>query len=303
MKKILIVTCSYDLTVDYMIEKYKTITEFFRFNVDRFSDYKIIITESYWEIIYGFNRISSENILSIYYRKPAFPDTSDFDLEYRRIINSDILSIVDGIVNSFSGVVLTKPQILRRTENKIFQLIYAQKNAILTPKSFIGNNSFFECINNPRVIKPISIGKITTENGISVIQTNIMHENDEYDDIELTPIYVQEYVEKDYEVRITVVDDEFYAVKIISDNLIDWRAGDNNRYELIDTPPEVKKCVKKMMCDFKLRFGAVDYVVDKAGKWYFLEINPNGQWQWLECNLKLTISDSIINLLLGERIL
>jgi len=303
VKKILIVTCSYDRTVDYMIEKYKTITEFFRFNVDKFSDYRIIITDSYWEIIYGFTRISQENILSIYYRKPAFPDTSDFDLEYRRIINSDILSIVDGIVNSFSGVVLTKPLILRQTENKIFQLIYAQKNAILTPKSFICNNSFFENINNPRVIKPISIGKIATENGISVIQTNIMHEIDEYDDIELTPIYVQEYVEKDYEVRITVVDDEFYAVKIISDNLIDWRAGDNNRYELIDTPSEIKKCIKKMMRDFKLRFGAVDYVVDKSGKWYFLEINPNGQWQWLECNLNLTISGSIINLLLGEKML
>lgn len=60
---------------------------------------------------------------------------------------------------------------------------------------------------------------------------------------------------------------------------------------------------KKMMRDFKLRFGAVDYVVDKSGKWYFLEINPNGQWQWLECNLNLTISDSIINLLLGEKML
>ncbi len=301
MRKILIITCSYDRTVDYIIEKYKSVTDFFRFDVDKFADYKIIITDSYWEIVHGLNRIGQENVLSIYYRKPAFPDTSDFDLEFRRIINSDILSIVDGIVNSFNGVVLTKPQILRRTENKIFQLIYAQKNDILTPKSFIGNNDSFKSINNPRVIKPISIGKIATENGIAVIQTNVMRENDQYDDIELTPIYVQEYIEKDFEVRITVVDDDFYAVKIVSDNLIDWRAGDNNCYELIDTPSEIKKCVKKMMCDFELRFGAVDYVVDKDGRWFFLEINPNGQWQWLECNLNLTISDSIINLLLGEK--
>lgn len=298
MSKILIITCSYDKTIDYIIEKNKYRANFFRFNVDLFADYGITISNSYWEISYRNNTINSNTALSIYYRKPTFPDTSDFAPEYRRIINSDILAIIDGLANSFSGVVLTKPYLLRQAENKIFQLIYAKSHSILMPKSFIGNNDHWKCINDQRIIKPISVGKIETSSGIAIIQTNLMHENDSYDSPELTPVYIQEYIKKSFEVRITVVDD-FFAVKIVSDNMIDWRAGNNNQYEIIDIPIEIKKCIKMMMKDFQLRFGAIDYIVDIDGKWYFLEINPNGQWQWLECILGLSISDSIMNMLLG----
>ena len=299
MSKILIITCSYDKTIDYIIEKNKYRANFFRFNVDLFADYGITISNSYWEISYRNNTINSNTTLSIYYRKPTFPDTSDFAPEYRRIINSDILAIIDGLANSFSGVVLTKPYLLRKAENKIFQLIYAKSHSILMPKSFIGNNDHWKCINDQRIIKPISVGKIETSSGIAIIQTNLMHENDSYDSPELTPVYIQEYIKKSFEVRITVVDDDFFAVKIVSDNMIDWRAGNNNQYEIIDIPIEIKKCIKMMMKDFQLRFGAIDYIVDVDGKWYFLEINPNGQWQWLECILGLSISDSIMNMLLG----
>ena len=299
MSKILIITCSYDKTIDYIIEKNKYRANFFRFNVDLFADYGITISNSYWEISYRNNTINSNTSLSIYYRKPTFPDTSDFAPEYRRIINSDILAIIDGLANSFSGVVLTKPYLLRQAENKIFQLIYAKSHSILMPKSFIGNNDYWKCINDQRIIKPISVGKIETSSGIAIIQTNLMHENDSYDSPELTPVYIQEYIKKSFEVRITVVDDDFFAVKIVSDNMIDWRAGNNNQYEIIDIPIEIKKCIKMMMKDFQLRFGAIDYIVDVDGKWYFLEINPNGQWQWLECILGLSISDSIMNMLLG----
>ena len=299
MSKILIITCSYDKTIDYIIEKNKFRANFFRFNVDLFADYGITISNSYWEISYRNNTINSNTTLSIYYRKPTFPDTSDFAPEYRRIINSDILAIIDGLANSFSGVVLTKPYLLRQAENKIFQLIYAKSHSILMPKSFIGNNDYWKCINDQRIIKPISVGKIETSSGIAIIQTNLMHENDSYDSPELTPVYIQEYIKKSFEVRITVVDDDFFAVKIVSDNMIDWRAGNNNQYEIIDIPIEIKKCIKMMMKDFQLRFGAIDYIVDVDGKWYFLEINPNGQWQWLECILGLSISDSIMNMLLG----
>ncbi|MGB4091988.1 MAG: hypothetical protein WBK46_08620 [Ruminococcus flavefaciens] len=301
MSKILIITCSYDKTVDYIIKKFNHKADFFRFNVDLFSEYNVTISAMNWEIAHGNDTISKETTKSIYYRKPAFPDTSEFDIEYRRMINSDILTIIDGLTNSFDGVVLTKPHLLRRAENKVYQLVYAQQHSILMPESFVGNNNHWEHISKPRIIKPLSVGKIATSSGISIIQTNLMHDEDCYDSIELTPVYIQNYVQKSYEVRVTVIDDNYFAVKITSDNSVDWRNG-NNRYELIEVPEEVKECIHTMMKDFQLRFGAIDYIVGDDGKWFFLEINPNGQWQWLECILNLSISDCIIQVLLGGEI-
>jgi glutathione synthase/RimK-type ligase-like ATP-grasp enzyme len=280
------------------MKKFNHKTDFFRFNVDLFSEYKVTISAVNWEIAHGNDTISNETTKSIYYRKPAFPDTSEFDIEYRRMINSDILAIIDGLTNSFDGVVLSKPYLLRRAENKVYQLVYAQKHSILMPESFVGNNNHWEHLSKPRIIKPLSVGKITTPSGISIIQTNLMHDEDSYDSIELTPVYIQNYVQKSYEVRVTVIDDNFFAVKIISDNSVDWRNG-NNQYELIDIPEDIKECIQKMMKDFQLRFGAIDYIVGEDGKWYFLEINPNGQWQWLESILNLSISDCIMRVLIG----
>ena len=59
MSKILIITCSYDKTIDYIIEKNKYRANFFRFNVDLFADYGITISNSYWEISYRNNTINS----------------------------------------------------------------------------------------------------------------------------------------------------------------------------------------------------------------------------------------------------
>lgn len=51
------------------------------------------------------------------------------------------------------------------------------------------------------------------------------------------------------------------------------------------------------MSELQLKFGAFDFIVDKDGSWIFLEINPNGQWLWLENKLDLNISSSILKVL------
>jgi len=50
----------------------------------------------------------------------------------------------------------------------------------------------------------------------------------------------------------------------------------------------------------KLRFGAIDFVLDKNEEFIFLEINPNGQWAWIEKLTGYQISHEITNLLVNE---
>ena len=45
---------------------------------------------------------------------------------------------------------------------------------------------------------------------------------------------------------------------------------------------------------YELRFGAIDMVVSAAGDWYFLEINPNGQWAWLDMTAGTNIAASFL---------
>lgn len=305
IKNVLIITSSIDYTVDYMISKYCDRAAFYRCNVDWFGKYEFSVTNSGWSIscMDWNNSLSEKETYSIYYRKPRFPDLTGFEIEYTAMIQNDILSLINGIVDSFRGIVLTKPCILRKCENKVYQLSYASTAGFLMPKSYIGNAigeaKALECYKT--IIKPICTGKVYKKEICEIYQTSIFDSFDE--DISLTPIYLQEYEAKFFEVRVTIVNKKIFPVKIESKDAVDWRRDyEHNQYSIINVPDEITDRMLKMMDDFDIGFGAFDFIVNSDGKWIFLEVNPNGQWQWLECALKLDISAEIINYLIGETI-
>ena len=215
------------------------------------------------------------------------------------MIQRDIISLINGIVDSFSGKVLTKPSILRKVENKVYQLLYAGKNGWNIPQSYIGNNNVnctkFE--ESTSIIKPITTGKTYGKSGWELYQTNIFKGINE--DINLTPVYLQDYIPKQFEVRVSIVERQVYPIRIDTKNQIDWRADYlNHKYTQIICPESIIKKCYKMMDDFNLNFGAFDFIVTPTNQWIFLEVNPNGQWLWLEQSLDLDISKRIIEYLL-----
>lgn len=300
MKKVLIITSSIDYTVDYIISKYGNKYKFYRLNVDMFNKY--VINVSYENGFYIKNKqwtILEEEIDAIYYRKPILPDLSDYESKYRNMISRDIITVINGIVDAFKGVVLSRPSLLKKSENKVFQMRIANQVGFNFPKSLIGtsNTDINNIIDFDGIIKPLTIGKIINGDKCEIIQTCKIEEHIN-EDIALTPLYVQQYIDKNYEVRVTIVDDEIFAVKIMAFNKIDWRIDQsNNRYELISIPKDIKEKCLKMMDIMNLKFGAFDFIVDKNENYIFLEVNPNGQWLWLEKLLGLKISNRIINYL------
>lgn len=296
--KILILTSSFDKTVDYIIKKFDK-SNFIRVNIDELKNYQISVTN-----INGFQinletkflKIENlfEQVTSIYYRKLFLPSLDEYESKYHTYMQKEIYSFISGLVDSFDGKVLTTPSILRKVENKIYQLKNATDLEFLLPKSLISND--YEKANNFNIekiiAKPLSTGKLTSS---TVSNSNIV--NDNINNISLSPTYFQTYIPKDYELRVTVIEDIFYCVKIIANDKIDWRKNaEDNIYELIDTPKIIKSQCKLFMETCNIKFGAFDYIVYN-NQYYFLECNPNGQWLWLELKLGLDISTSLVRFL------
>lgn len=298
-QRILVITSSFDKTVDYFIEKYGD-KRFIRLNVDELKINQISIKNiPYFKVSIKNDTYDIENLFdsisSIYYRKLFLPELQEYDSKYHTYMQKEIYGFTTGLVDSFEGRILTSPSILRKVENKIFQLKVTTELNFLLPYSLISNDKNLVNILQSKIIaKPISTGKLTKE---SAVHTSVVAEK--VKNIELSPTYFQEYLEKDYELRITVVKEKFYCVKIVAEDKIDWRILEaKNHYELIETPEIVKNQCLKFLKACNLEFGAFDYIV-LNGKYYFLECNPNGQWLWLEQKLGLDISDSIMRLLNG----
>lgn len=301
IKKVLIITSSIDCTVDYLINKYKNTAEFYRFDIDLFSEYEIIIGgDRQWVINCDKWKLEKKEVYSIYYRKPRLPKLDDYEYDYRSMIAKDIIALVNGIVDDFEGKVLTKPYILRRTENKTFQLLYAERNGLSIPKSYIGNSNemALSFLGGKSIIKPLTTGKLIMHNKTEIYQTNYFTEFD--DDIALTPIYLQEYENKKYEVRLTYINGSFFTVRIDSEDKLDWRKNYSGlKYSIIECPKVIVNLCVMLLKSFELNYGAFDFIVNNNNEWIFLEVNPNGQWQWLEQKLQLPISENIIKYLIN----
>jgi hypothetical protein len=120
------------------------------------------------------------------------------------------------------------------------------------------------------------------------------------------PVIFQAYVPKRVELRITVVGRRVFAAEIHS-QVSNHARHDWRRYDMAETPhmahdlpPGVEQRCIQLVEQLGLCYGAIDMVVTPDGRYVFLEINPNGQYLWIEEETGLPISDAICDLLMTE---
>jgi len=131
---------------------------------------------------------------------------------------------------------------------------------------------------------------------------------DERASFSLAPVILQREVEKSFDVRVTVVGDKCFSTRIHSQDhseaMVDWRRGENPNvaHDPFDLPEEIARCCVHMTKAMGLGFAAIDFVQDRNNDFWFLELNPNGQWAWIENRTAHPITAAIVDeLTKGER--
>ena len=125
-----------------------------------------------------------------------------------------------------------------------------------------------------------------------------------------TVSFVQEYIPKEYELRVTVVGKEVFATKILSQDLpedwgkVDWRQGYESGlvFESCTLSEALQEKCRILVHALGLNFGCVDLIVRPDGEVVFLECNPNGQWLWIELTTGQKISEAIAAFLMNPRL-
>lgn len=301
---LLVVSNKKDLATDYLVLKlHEKEIDFIRLNTEDYLsswNANISIGVDSNDATISVNDIKPFSIHSItgaYIRQPELPklDVAESDKSFAEREVGESLKSLWRLIDD--EIWLNAPHRILRSSNKPEQLVLAKQFGLIIPKTCVCSDAntaklFYEECNEDMVAKAVKHGFVY-ENDLARVATTQKIDTeffDRFEEFAPIPMIFQENIHKEYDIRATIVGDKIFSTAILSQSneitRTDWRLSDCHKISLeqhkIELPEQIENSCIRMTKNFGLRYSAIDLVLGKDGSYYFLELNPNGQWAWLE---------------------
>jgi ATP-GRASP peptide maturase of grasp-with-spasm system len=244
--------------------------------------------------------INSNEIKAYWYRRGYLNNKQQYIIDceiknYKRTVNKYLIRENEYFKEFFYFILESKNHIGSISDNKINKLkvlSHAKEIGLLIPNTIITNKKEdllnFLSEHNQVITKSIKDNlHLDTENGEYFMQyTNLitkkhLKEFPKY----FFPSIFQELINKQFELRIFYLKNKFYAMAIFSQEndktKIDFRQYDKtkpNRSVPFNLPLGYQEKLQILMDMLNLTSGSIDVLVSEDGTFYFLEVNPVGQF-------------------------
>jgi hypothetical protein len=317
-KTVLIVTEKFDPHADHVIKVFKEREiPFFRLNTDDFHvDMKVaamsddggILLEDRWNRAHRF----PHDTLSVWHRKPVDPAPPE------GVVRAPVQKVILHETLEFLGYLgcdrrvrwINNPHDNRYAQRKFPQIRLARELGLRVPRTLITNDpararEFHASVGGRLLCKSMKEQGYVDETAHFIFSRKVASEEFEAQVAQVAhcPTFFQEYTEKDHELRITIVGDEVFCCRLdsqaVSGAETDWRQVDPSKvpHRLVDLDAGIVAKLKQILAHYGLRYGAFDMIVTPEGEYVFLELNPNGQWLWIELMTGAPLTAALVRLL------
>jgi MvdD family ATP-grasp ribosomal peptide maturase len=296
----------------------------FRFDTDRYpTEVKLDIYQGDTEqviITDGEQKLDLSEVDSVWYRRMRYGQKipKSMDKQYREASINECRATVRGMIASLKGFHLDKMSNVDRARDKQLQLQVARELGLPAPRTLTSNNpeavkQFAQKFKQEGIItKMLSTFAIYDKQGReNVVFTSPVTDEDleNLEGLSFCPMTFQENVPKTLELRTTIVGHRVFTAAVDSQSLdgstYDWRKEGKalvKNWKLYDLPEDVEKKLLKLMAYFGLNYGAIDMIVTPDSRHIFLEINPVGEFFWMELfSPYFPISEAIAEVLLSNK--
>ncbi len=311
---ILIISNKLDFTTDYVcIELHRRGVNYLRLNRDEFNKYKITfdVLRGLMEIeFFGQCYLIGEKTLkSIYYRAPIYlrdiyrPGIS----EQEQLFRTQWTAFIRNLALYETVIWVNNPVSTFKAENKLLQLRYANKIGMLCPETIVTNSNTLNLIDQKEyIVKSLDTAVLRIDDNEAFIYSNRVKGYDiKSSNLSLAPLILQDYIQPKIDIRVTVIGNTVYPVRILKDGEGvegDWRQHkDSIDFIPFKLPIPVEIQCIKLVNSLGLAFGGID-LIESEGKFYFIEVNPTGEWAWLVNTANLRIYEGICNYLEGNNV-
>ena len=294
-----IYTNSYDISADAIIQRLGN-DAVFRFNLDLWDEYQVEANAERVLIRNASGRsVRSTDIAKFLWRKPLtnqelYPDRS-FPRE-STFKEQEIAYVMREVWNSmyFTGRAVLIDPLSDYLVGKLIQAHIATRY-FAVPHWLVVSGTKIEGDHSPLVAKSLTSERIKDR---SVLYTTRV---DAADLSPQAPWFLQSLVPATEDVTVVFVRGSIFAFAVnrssFPTGVIDWRRAriltGEQTWVPHQLPHGVEDSVRKFMSDMCLHYGRLDFLLtDEA--YAFLEVNPNGEWGWLDQSGKGGVLDALL---------
>lgn len=271
----------------------------------------------------GDRKLEASEVTVVFWRRPRGAASFSRQTKIGQYIKAESEVVIQSLFDYCPRANwLSPPENTRLACRKPVQLDLACQMGVRIPKTCISNSpkvvsNFLACLGDKKLtMKPVGSAFVPlAEDGTvsspknKVVFTRITNPKIILKNIGMVkncPVIFQEVIEKDYDIRVTVVDEEVFAAGIHIENCkdtfnLDWRNyGGTRVYKQHKLPELVKLQCVQMLKALGLRFGCLDWGFSEKEGYTFFEINPQGQWLPSEQKLGYNISGKVVSALVAK---
>ena len=308
---LLIVTNRDDLTADWLIlELHERQIDFVRFNTEDYPQ-RVRVT---WNPRVGASltlpdrTIAAVDITSVWWRRPVAPRLAPGLASEEEIwAQREALAALHAFWDTITARWVSHPDAIRRASSKPRQLTDAMLFGFDIPDTRVTNDP--AVLNTLRltspdgvICKPLTHGRVRDGPDGRLFFTKLLPAEGRAA-LGGEPFLFQTLIPKRYDVRVTVIGTEVFATRINSQTVpdadVDWRRGSPEQliHEVETLPLDIVDKCRALVSHYGLLFGAIDLARRLDGGYTFFEINPNGQWAWIEQRTDIPLRTTLADLL------
>ena len=210
------------------------------------------------------------------------------------IMNHDCRSALAAMLTTqFAGTWISKPDATYAASDKVAQLSVARACGWRVPRTLV-TQSRDAVIEFVRECEGKVVAKTVAGAQGAFLETVLLEDPDAYDreTYAAAPAIYQEYIPGEQHLRLNCFGDQSYAALIDTGDL-DWRGNLNVPIYRCEVEPGLHRDVRRVLDTMDLAMGIVDLKLTPEGEPVWLEVNPQGQFLFL---------DALANLGLAERL-
>lgn len=229
-----------------------------------------------------------DEVSAVWWRRPtSFQPREDTDRIHRDFVTTEQNQFFEGLLACLPERTrfYNHPDAHRRLDRKVYQLNLAAACGLSTPATCVASDPESAALFLSQYRKAIYKSFWGTPD---FWQPTRMVDEKVLSSIMLAvncPVIFQEYVEGNWDYRITVIDGELFGVRFDlrqSRYACDVRIDTRIPCEVCEVPEEIGAKLREFCRRASLRYAAIDMRQRTDGQFTFFEVNPAGQFMYLD---------------------